>query len=466
MWRHNTFARTTLDMFIREKIHAHQSTFEVCERSSDGSIVVLREIRVFYCCTKNSRGEIRHIIYDEEMRPIEPVYRFLNETLKKLSPNTIANAITPLRLYIAFCEAYGFKDLVVPEMYCNELTEFLFRNEKTQSSTAALYSSIIRSFLRRKGHANDPYMAHVPRVTWTSGADGVERPRNYDQYKYAPKRNTEREQVCPAHNTIEDYDRIQKVMSTRSGRYGPVDYAGCIILILEFFLGRRCGEVLGLTIEDISTITDPETGEITHVLYLRNRVTDVIGHHAKTREHIVDTRYYNNADYISAYQLPRNCIKIDDGLFELMQTYIDIVHSWAQNEHPERYAKAKADIVNPEQFAKDWGLKENHYFFLNFLGGPLEKRAWHKRLVRYYHAANVPLGPGKSPNHGFRHGVAWILRHILHKNSRDIADYLGQKCTKSADIYAKASFDEIAQLGAIVQQYILGEIEKLKKPNE
>lgn len=448
-------------VIIKEHIRQHQNTFDVCERSNDGRLKVVRELRVRYARTTNKDGEIRHIIYDEQMRPIQPIYRYLNVGLAKLTPDTIVISVSPLRLLVAFCEAYGLKDFYIPELYCEDFVEFLYRNDKTQSTTAALYFQKIRGFLSYIGHDEDPIMAHTACSTWTDGADGRPREATYKNYKYAPKRDNERDMVFPEHNTVKDFYDIENVMRTHEGRFVKGDVTGCILIGMELMMGRRRGELLGVTIEDISTKVDEKTGEIMHVLYLRNRVTDVSGQFAKTRKHPKSVAYYKNLDYIRSYKHPRNCIWLSDELYRLIKAYIETEHRLASERHPEHYATAVADIVNPEQFAKDWGMEENHYLFLNYWGGRLKKDAWRLRLLEYYRLAGIPVGHGKSPNHSWRHTAAWILRHMLHKSTREIADYLGQKRTASAEVYAKADFESITELNAIVQKYIRHELEEL-----
>lgn len=449
-------------MFIVEHKQQHQSIFDVCERGSDGRAIVVRTLYVHYARTINSKGETRYIIYDEDMCPISSIYSYLNWKCKNSDPQTITRMVTPLRLLVAFCTAHTFKDFIIPEEYCTDFVDFLYRNDKTLASTAGLYFSTIKAFLLFIKHGDDPIMNHTHRMGWLTGADGVDRPHSYDDFKYAPKRNPERDLLCPEHNTVKDYMLMQTTMSKKIFRDGIIgDIAGCIILILLFKVGRRIGEVLGLTIEDISTVVNRETGEVSHCLYLRNRVHDKVGQRSKKRLMPKNKEFYANKDYVKAYHSPRNCIKLEEDVYELIKTYIEVQHQIAAKETPTKYATAVADIVNPTQFAADWGFEENHYLFLNCLGGPLTKWAWYKRIRQYYTEAGVPLGPGKSPNHSWRHGIAVILRHELHWTTRQIADFLGHKREQSAEVYAKADYEMMGRLSQVVQQYINHEIESL-----
>lgn len=448
-------------MFIKQHRHQRQSTFDVCERGADGRYVVVRTLRVVYVSTRLKTGETRHIVYDEEMRPILDIYRYLNVSLKNISPSTIQRTVSALRLLVAFCEAHHIKGFTVPERLCQDFQDFLYRDG--QASSAAVYFSSVRGFLKYIGHDHDPLMTLTVRQTTTTGADGSVRTESHKDYKYAPKRNPEKDLMCPQHNTVNDFVKITEVMKGKRFHNGDlVDIAGCIIILLAFFLARRIGEILGLTIEDVSYTLDAETGEMIPCLYLRKRLGNREGQRAKNRVIPTSKESYASKDYIDAYKSVRNRLLIPKEFHDLIRSYIEVFHAKAAEKRPDRYAEAMADIVNPEQFQEDWGLEENHYLFLNTVGGPLKKSAWNKRLLGYYKEAGVAVGNGKSPNHAWRHGIAYIMRHKLHMSDSEIADFLGHKNEASVDIYARASAEDMARLGTIVAQFIKNEIDSLK----
>ena len=452
-------------MVIIQHKNQRQSTFDVCERGSDGRLYVVRKLQVLYVATHLVNGEIRHIVYDDEMRPIPEIYRYLNTHLKNYSPSTFQRTVSAIRLLVVFCEAYHIDDFVIPESRCHEFVDFLYGDN--QAASAYIYFRSVCGFLHYIGHDGDPLMTHTVRRTKTEGADGSVRTESHKVFKYAPKLNPEKTLMCPEHNTVKDFEDIYNVIKAkRFHNVEEVDIAGCIIIILGFFLGRRIGEILGLTIEDLSFCLDEETGEMIPCLYIRNRVGEREGQRAKNRILPSSERQYGSKDYIDAYRSPRNCRRIPMEIYELIKSYIELFHTKAAEKYPERYAETVADIVNPEQFAKDWGLAENHYVFLNTLGGLLKKSAWYKRIVRYYNEAGVPVGNGKSPNHAWRHGVAYIMRHHLNMTDREIADFLGNKSVASVDTYAKASAEDIARLGAIVGQFIKSKIDSLNDAKE
>lgn len=448
-------------MFITQRTYQHQTVFDVCERASDGRATVVRTLYVCYARTTLTDGTPWHIIYNEGMEPIHEISRYLNIGLKEYSDATVTRKVTALRLLVAFCTAYGFRDFFIPELYCGDFNEFLRRDDRAQSSSTREYFSDVREFLEYTGHVDDPLLTHSTRTAWLTGADGEERPTTYKDYKHAPKKNSDKGLMCPAHNSLEDFAAILKTMQSAT-EHGPEgDLAGCVIVYLMFKLGRRIGEVLGLTLEDLSTIVSTETGEVRDCLIFRNRLSDRTGQSAKNRMHPENVSAYRSRDYINLSQSSRNCIVLEKDVHDMLKSYIDYAHPKAQTNHPEHYAGTVADIVDPVRFRAEWGLPENHYIFLNDWGGVLRKEAWNKRLRVYYERTGIPYGNGKSINHSWRHTTAWLMRHRLHMTSHEIADYLGHKNINTVEIYARADYDTIGRLSHKVQQYINHEIQSL-----
>jgi len=443
-------------VFIEEHTTLHQSAYDICSRDKNGHKVVHRTIYARYAKVPMPNGTVRHIIYDEQMCPIEPICHYLKERAKKYSPNTVERCVAALRLLVVFCEAHGINDFMIPDEMCNEFVEFLRRGGKVTSGTAAEYFNDVKGFLIDSGHKNDPLMAATTKIRYSEGADGKIRPEEHLAYVYAPKRSHEREKVSPPHNSLNDYFS----MLTEIRKKG--DAAGCIILIMLFLLGRRIGEVLGLTIEDVSTRVDESTGEIQHCLYLRDRCTDITGQFAKNRFIPKTTNDYKSNDYIDLYNLPRDCIIIEGWMYELIKEYILTKHQEAAMKHPQKYKNAKADIVNPDKFQEEWGLEENHYLFLDNNGSCLRKHAWNKRMHQYFQLAKIPLGRGKGINHSWRHTLGYIMRHELHMKQYQIAAVLGHMNPNSSEVYAKGDYKDIVEWQGMICRYVLDRYEEFK----
>lgn len=442
-------------MALVQRKERHQTVFDVVEKGPDGRNYVVRTIHAYYAKVRLKDG-VRHIIYGEDMHPIRPIYQYLNTgKRKRMSPNTTEHSVTALRLLVVFCEAYSIKDYKIPEIYCQDFVDFLSRGEGVRISSAAVYFNDIKTFfIDCLKYDKEPLLAYSVRHTTRNEEDDNVRSKEYKDYKYAPKprKNT----VCPSHNTVKHFADLIKVMR-KAG-----DTTGCIIILLEFFHGKRQGETLGLTIEDISTYVSEETGEVMKCMYLRNRTTDVVGRWAKNRNHPSSQKTYKTRDYVDEYNLPRNCILLDDYTYELIKSYIEVEHARLSKKYPKKYSTSKADTVNPDKFKEEWGMDQNHYLFLDSLGGALTKAAWNKRLRQYYIKANIPLGYGKSINHSWRHTLAYIMLHVLKMSEQEVADMLGHLGTSTVKVYTKADREKIAELCRKVYEYIFHEIESFE----
>ncbi len=438
-------------MFITEEKHHYQTVFNICKRDSSGNVIVERTLQVVFAITKIGDGKKVYLIYDEQMCPIPEIFNYLNFKRSPHAENTILRSITPLRLLVAFCTAIGVTDFRIPETLCEDFIRFLHRGGKVGTDTAAQYFSDIRLFLEylKRDSTTDPILSYTEHTRFSTGADGVSRPEHFRKYDFSPSRYYGRDRYSPPHNSKEDFNKILEVASNKK------DFAGILILMLEFLMGRRCGEVLGLTIEDLSTHYDPDTQEKTHCLYIRNRLTDRTGQFAKRHNHPKAQKDYKSKDYVREYESPRGCIMLEKDIYDLLKNYIQSRHKEARKNYPQNYAKGIADIVNPDQFKEDWGRETNNYYiFLNNKGAPLTKAAWNKRLRQYYELANIPYGNGRSINHAWRHTVAYIMAHNLKRSKEEIADFLGHRSTATVAVYTKADYSTIGKVGHEVYEYL------------
>ena len=448
-------------MKIKERKFRSQIVFDVYYRDSDGHEVVNHTVYVPYVRLPRQGAADVRIIYDERMRPIESIFWYLNKTLidQGMTDGTIDRRVSSLRKLVGYCEAHGYRDFTIPAEECSDFVVFLRADGNVSSRTQQECFNDIKHFLQETGHKDDPIMETMPTTRFHEGADGQMHREVKDRYIHAPRRSHDRDKVCPPHNREEDYAAMNDAMKTertfKNGRRRNADVAGIIILFLMFYLARRIGEVLGLTLEDISTYVLHDTGEVTHCIYLRNRSTDELGQKAKFRSSPRDTLGYND-NYMNENKLTKNCILLDDAEYQMLVDFARNTHEKARL-NPKAYADSLADTVDPEKFHEEWGalgFTENHYLFLNSRGERLRYRAWYDRIVRYYGEAGVVLGRGKSPNHAWRHTILNILVNKLGYTKAEAADYAGHSNTASIDIYSRADSLQVAQMQATIKDYI------------
>ena len=445
-------------MKINERTMFGQTVYDVLEQGPDGRSHVDRTIYVPFVKVALPDCRTVYIIYDEDMRPISSIYRFLNEKGHAgTSQNTLERKVTSLRYLVAFCELHFLRDFHIPEHLCPAFIDFIYGEPRRMSSSVRGHFLDIVSFFRflRYDSSSEPLMEFDGKTVIQMGADGLSHPVKMRSYRYSPAVNHDKNKLCPLHVSVHEYYKLLKVIKDAG------DFTVCIMVTLEFYSGRRVGELLGLTVEDLSTCVDTETGEVSPCIFVRNRVGDGRRRSAKRRIIPNSVADYASRSYIQEYSSPYGCFVIENSMNELLHMYYKKVHGNAQHNSPGYYAQAEADIVDPKRFHSDWGLDRNHFFFLNSFGAPLTYGTLYKRLMKYYALAGVPVGHGKSPNHGFRHGLGYLMRQEMGVSSEKIAAMLGHRGTGSVDVYANADVMTIARLNDDVSKFISGQLDSL-----
>ena len=443
-------------MNIYERTLFGQTVYDVLEQGPDGRSRVTRTIYVPFVKVKLPDRRIVYIIYDEEMCPISPIYRFLNEKGQAgKSPNTLERKVSSLRYLVAFCELHLLRDFHIPEHLCADFIDFIYGEPRRMSSSVRGNFLDIVTFFKFLRYDSEPFMEYDGKTVIQMGADGLSRPVKFRSYRYSPAVNHDKNKLCPLHVSVREFYKLLKVIKDAG------DFTVCIIVTLEFYTGRRVGELLGLTVEDLSSCVDTETGEVSPCIYLRNRVGDGRRRSAKKRLIPKSVADYSSASYTQEYASPFGCFVLENAMSVLLHKYYDRVHGDAQLNSPAYYAQAEADIVDPMRFHSEWGLDRNHYFFLDSRGSSLSYGALYRRLMKYYALAGVPVGHGKSVNHGFRHGLGYLMRQEMGVSSEKIAAMLGHKGTGSVDVYANADVMTIARLNDEVSKFISGQLDSL-----
>lgn len=399
---------------------------------------------------------VRFILYDEHMVPIDEANWYLNSWCADKSFNTRNRIATALRLLFVFCELNNIHWKQFPQSYIADFKAFLkrigpeYQTASPTNVTCNSYLSDIRGFYFSFGLNDEPITRCRIGKAEVIGADGQVRVAEVKKYEVSFKADSKLD-LRPDFNDSQDYENFQKLVVEKQ------DITAWILCELMFTLGMRIGECLGLTIEDIITEVNDETGEVLHFLCLRNRKTDRRCQCAKGRIQLADTQSYDDADYVAEYHKPKNLKYIPEELFRVLDLYIKTKHAEAAIKYEDRYAKSVADIVNKDRFASEWGLKENHYLFLNYYGNQMKESTWNKREKKYFHEIGIATDKGrrlKGLNHRWRHGTADHLLNKMGKSKQAVKEYLGHKNASTTDRYLNPSVEELAIMRQEVQKDI------------
>ena len=171
-----------------------------------------------------------------------------------------------------------------------------------------------------------------------------------------------------------------------------------LLVTLMYGFGARIGELLGLTLEDLYSVTID--GVRCYYLALRNRMSDRRYQHAKNKPHVSDKSQY----YLNYYINSTGKLFITEDMFNKLSDFIShcaISNSLNENS---KYNETVADIVNPKG-----KMKENHYVFVNPDGSLLKITKWNSNLRKYYEEAGIDVDFKiriNNLNHRLRHGFA------------------------------------------------------------
>lgn len=384
-----------------EEKNGHQSIFIKTILDNDGNEVSKRTVSIpLYQIEKD--GFIYFVLYDDNMKVISDFYEYINFALKESPLTSRSKAAFALRLLYCFLSLSKYDIRKINDKVLKELLFFLRGinsnpkeyEMKTQRSANTVngYLSVYRTYFANCHIKCDAlFKSHISQSTSNIGSDftsTVER-KKYDNNLKTSKVNTN---TVPKYISPEDFKKIYKLSIDNK------DKTAKLIMHLMYGYGLRLGEVLGLTMEDITEVYDHN--ELVPVLLLRNRMSDKKFQFAKNLPHVINKKQYSSTDYRKA----KSQIIITYDLYEELLEYIEDVHSAAIENYEDNYNAGMADIVSVRNKPES-----NHYVFLNRYGKVLSDQTWNNSLRKYFDDANIPLDLDVRENnlsHRFRHGFA------------------------------------------------------------
>jgi len=217
--------------------------------------------------------------------------------------------------------------------------------------------------------------------------------------------------------------------------------AECIIRLM-FQFGLRIGEVLGATFEDLTEIKIED--DLYPVLFIRNRVSDRPWQKAKSCMNIHNVKQYKSKNYTTK-NLGYQSVMLTYDVFELLNSYIEILHTIARKNNQKRYTtNAIADKTSQTKYADD-----NYYIFLNSWGDILSQQTWNKSLKKFFKLAEMTLDRNfkiSSLNHRFRHGFAMF--HVQHAKTPilELKELMRHRDVSSTMIYYNPTEKDEAEI--------------------
>jgi len=388
---------------IREDKVGKESTFNVQDKIGT-TVLNSYDIRIQGCSIK-SRGITNFLIYNSACEVISDSYSFLNKSAKSRAINTRRNYMYSLK-YL-----YSFMEIIEKNVYSLQLEDF-YQLAAFLKGVSATGSDFEYNLLTNRSNKtiNIFFSAYREYFKYL----GLSKSQLFQEHSFSkfiplPRKivgKTLKRDTTPEYISKDEYKKIMNILDSESEE---VLRSKCLIRLM-YESGLRIGEVLGLTLEDFQ-IRKARSGNTHCIILIRNRLTNNENQQAKTCMKITDIRNYGGHDFATRNLGYQEAIFLDsDGIntYDLICEYIDLAHAKAMKKYPGKYKTTVADSVDA---FKHEG-KENHYLFLNSIGGLLGDESWNKQLRSIFSKASIAVDSGyrkHNLNHRFRHGFVMAI---------------------------------------------------------
>lgn len=414
-----------------EKKLDNQSIFTKVILGEDGSEISSRSVYVpMFKIEKDSF--VYFVLYSSKMEVISDAYEYLNFTLANNPITTRSKTAYALRLLYCFLELSNIDIKSIDEQELKEIQLFFKGlgsiSEKysliTQRTANTIngYMAAYRSyFSNRKIQCDALFRSQSTIIETTIGNDYSS---NTERKKYSNNLKTGGPSgYIPKYLSPDDFRKLYRLTIEKN------DKTSKIIMHLMYGYGLRLGEVLGLTIEDISEITFD--GKLVPIIYLRNRITDKPFQFSKGLPHVSRPQQYKRKDYKSQ----TSQIIITYSLYEEIIDFINSSHQKANESYSDNYKSSIADFVSNQN-----STETNHYIFLNRYGRVLSDQTWNNSLRSYFKEAQIQLDSDVRENnlsHRFRHGFAMFHARFSENplNVLELQKMMRHKSITSAMVY-------------------------------
>ena len=446
-------------IFYSEEKYGHQSIFIKTVLNDDKEIIGQRIVTMpLYTVEKN--GFTYFVLYDDEMNLIKPFYQYLNFTLRESPLTTRSKTAFSIRLLYCFLALHKYDIRQINPIRLRELTFFLrgintnpeeysMKTQRSNSTVNGYLSTYRTYFVDAKIKCDALFKSHTVNSSSTIGefTSNVER-KVYDNNLRTSNPNAD---SVPKYISPEEFKKLYQLALDKK------DTTAALIMHLMYGYGFRLGEVLGLTIEDITERR--EHGKYIPVIYLRNRMSDKKFQFAKNLPHVIDKRQYRTADYSHA----NTRVTITYDLYEKLIDYVENIHPIAIEKYPNNYDAGYADVASiydrPET---------NHYVFLNRYGKVLSDQTWNNCLKKYFIEAGIPLDREFRENnlsHRFRHGFAMFHAHFSKHPVKvlDLQKLMRHKAVSSTMVYYNPTIEDELKITEEFQEEFYSMMPELKE---
>ncbi|MGE5626718.1 MAG: tyrosine-type recombinase/integrase [Solirubrobacterales bacterium] len=436
---------------IRERRNYKETVYEKWIVNNKSEQILLKKVKVKSVEVSDDKGTQYFLLYNSRMELISDAFKFINIKMVKHSPNSKEKAVYTLKQLFAFAELFNLDYKKINEKQAEEFKQFLYGGTKngaiyeinieTQRGADTIneylgYCRKFYEFLKIK----DSSFHQINTVIEKSGTGFMAHANKNTvvEYKLNDKSQYDNHKV-PMY--IKPFE-LKRILEVIRKEYSIREE---IIVRLMYECGLRLGEVLGLTLEDITTspedICNKNKDELGKLI-IRNRVSDNKWQLAKGCIIPGGFEDYKN-DFYNKENVGYEVAKPTISLLSIIEEYISNEHGHMTTRRRKNYlAYSKADMVTDGKNLSG----DNYYLFLNKNGAPLAKSGWNKiiRVIFLKTGLKVDKKERKhNLNHRFRHGYAMYLKKYHNYKEVDLMHALRHKSILSVAIYFRPDDDDL-----------------------
>lgn len=434
---------------VIEEIYNNIGSTVFKKKYIDSENNVLKEKLICYRNVKfrSSNEEVYFLIYDSRYDIKSEAYEFINYEKGDTSPNTKEMYTAALKLLFSFLDIFELKEERFNKQNLNAFIDFLYGVSqkghieymlKTRRSpeTINYYLSIYRSYFEFLGLKNSVFHEKAGNHTVKKDQGLLAHTKKQLISPYKSNQKTVKPLIVPMYINLEQFTKI--ILHVRE-HYSIREE---IIIRLMFEVGLRIGEVLGLTLEDISIDSEELTyKDLSDVgrINIVNRLSDKPYQLAKScyiPKKASDYQWHSYEDIIMQFVTPTISLHL------LIEKYIEETHGDLSIKTRQNYINSAADLIDKDNAYLEKG---NFYIFLNKNGEPLSQSGWNKILRNIFIATDIKIDNETRKHnlsHRFRHGYAMYLVKYRKYTRTQLKEALRHKSESTVDIYYNPTIED------------------------
>ena len=374
------------------------------------------------------------------------LFRYLNETCRYEKFSSLRQTATALNLFHIFCDITGYDPADLSPSNVQELMRFFLgqsvRNHddtpmtyRTPTTVNGYYAAVKKYVITNQWNTS-AFVQFVPASRMTVIGDITMQSR-YPRDPNRLKVDSFKKYITPKHLNPEQASALLKELKAAG------DKTTLLIARLQIGYGLRCGECLGITLEDVKRIRHGEGYR--YCIILRNRCSDAPDQHCKTLYHPTSENEYSEGTY---HNTEKWVVDIKESMYDMLVSYYEKTRGARMSAERRRRMEEETAADQVERKGGRVPSRKNYYLFVGTNGRRFTAQTYNNHLKHCYEKIGIPLDKGKKHancSHKLRHTFAMMLTtYSDRKVSRgELRLQLRHRCIASGEKYYTPTEEQI-----------------------